>query len=165
LASPRSEPIREAEKIRFVDRVQHRYRRALDDFVFQRPDSERSLPPVGLRDIHPTHRLRSVRSSLQPFGKILEIFLQLLPVVPPCLPVHAWRGFFLQAEVSHAQRFQVVDVVQERCEPQLLILSCCLTYPLQRTRRVKQQDRKSTRLNSSHVAISYAVFCLKKKKK
>src|SRR5439155_6232073 len=26
------------------------------------------------------------------------------------------------------------------------------------------QDRKSTRLNSSHVAISYAVFCLKKKK-
>src|SRR5439155_13286383 len=28
-----------------------------------------------------------------------------------------------------------------------------------------EQDRKSTRLNSSHVAISYAVFCLKKKKK
>src|SRR5690625_6615481 len=27
------------------------------------------------------------------------------------------------------------------------------------------QDRKSTRLNSSHVAISYAVFCLKKKDK
>src|SRR5690349_24153808 len=30
---------------------------------------------------------------------------------------------------------------------------------------VKQVDRKSTRLNSSHVEISYAVFCLKKKKK
>src|SRR5690625_5426147 len=29
----------------------------------------------------------------------------------------------------------------------------------------RRQDRKSTRLNSSHVAISYAVFCLKKKKK
>src|SRR5690625_6771649 len=28
---------------------------------------------------------------------------------------------------------------------------------------VRTQDRKSTRLNSSHVAISYAVFCLKKK--
>src|SRR5437870_10305589 len=28
-----------------------------------------------------------------------------------------------------------------------------------------KRDRKSTRLNSSHVAISYAVFCLKKKKK
>src|SRR3712207_8276917 len=30
---------------------------------------------------------------------------------------------------------------------------------------VFEQDRKSTRLNSSHANISYAVFCLKKKKK
>src|SRR5436309_11146787 len=29
---------------------------------------------------------------------------------------------------------------------------------------IVRQDRKSTRLNSSHVKISYAVFCLKKKK-
>src|SRR5437868_9806686 len=31
--------------------------------------------------------------------------------------------------------------------------------------RDRETDRKSTRLNSSHVSISYAVFCLKKKKK
>src|SRR5438874_7164661 len=31
--------------------------------------------------------------------------------------------------------------------------------------RRRQPDRKSTRLNSSHVEISYAVFCLKKKKR
>src|SRR5258708_15121729 len=30
---------------------------------------------------------------------------------------------------------------------------------------VEKEDRKSTRLNSSHQIISYAVFCLKKKKK
>src|SRR5690349_22886781 len=34
-----------------------------------------------------------------------------------------------------------------------------------RVRRRSAIDRKSTRLNSSHVEISYAVFCLKKKKK
>src|SRR2546426_7552438 len=34
--------------------------------------------------------------------------------------------------------------------------------PLERVIRI---DRKSTRLNSSHLVISYAVFCLKKKKK
>src|SRR5437660_9814537 len=34
-----------------------------------------------------------------------------------------------------------------------------------RLARNRRRDRKSTRLNSSHVAISYAVFCLKKKKK
>src|SRR5206468_9917774 len=33
------------------------------------------------------------------------------------------------------------------------------------TLRVLGEDRKSTRLNSSHDQISYAVFCLKKKKK
>src|SRR3989454_9149990 len=33
-----------------------------------------------------------------------------------------------------------------------------------RTRQARVLDRKSTRLNSSHLVISYAVFCLKKKK-
>src|SRR5437773_4732544 len=32
-------------------------------------------------------------------------------------------------------------------------------------RQIDREDRKSTRLNSSHITISYAVFCLKKKKK
>src|ERR1039458_8153572 len=136
LAAPWPEPIRKTEKVRFVDSVQHLDRRALDDFVFQRRDSERSLPPVGLRDIHPTHRLRSIRSSLQPFRELLDIHFQLLAVVPPRLSVHTGRSFLLQSEVGHAQCFQVVDVVQQRREPQLLILSCRLTYPLQRTRRV-----------------------------
>src|SRR5438309_9325600 len=34
----------------------------------------------------------------------------------------------------------------------------------QRILRTAERDRKSTRLNSSHSSISYAVFCLKKKK-
>src|SRR5262245_63874502 len=34
-----------------------------------------------------------------------------------------------------------------------------------RSRRFDSRDRKSTRLNSSHLGISYAVFCLKKKTK
>src|SRR2546426_3504912 len=34
-----------------------------------------------------------------------------------------------------------------------------------RSSRAHGKDRKSTRLNSSHLVISYAVFCLKKKKK
>src|SRR3712207_8253402 len=36
--------------------------------------------------------------------------------------------------------------------------------PAEVDRRVEVKDRKSTRLNSSHANISYAVFCLKKKK-
>src|SRR5690606_16863162 len=38
-------------------------------------------------------------------------------------------------------------------------------YPMfAENRRLERRDRKSTRLNSSHVKISYAVFCLKKNK-
>src|SRR2546430_7428309 len=52
------------------------------------------------------------------------------------------------------------------------IAACCRLLPpfffaalvLPRRRRI-HTDRKSTRLNSSHSQISYAVFCLKKKKK
>src|SRR5438094_5714523 len=39
------------------------------------------------------------------------------------------------------------------------------SFPLRNTKLHSQRDRKSTRLNSSHRTISYAVFCLKKKKK
>src|SRR5437868_12979160 len=38
------------------------------------------------------------------------------------------------------------------------------TFKVKATNETGTGDRKSTRLNSSHVSISYAVFCLKKKK-
>src|SRR5690625_5664751 len=48
---------------------------------------------------------------------------------------------------------------------EVLIIVAALSIQDPRERPLGQEDRKSTRLNSSHVAISYAVFCLKKKKK
>src|SRR5438128_4061308 len=41
----------------------------------------------------------------------------------------------------------------------------CLTIALAAGEGTRMRDRKSTRLNSSHGSISYAVFCLKKKTK
>src|SRR5205807_10332178 len=50
----------------------------------------------------------------------------------------------------------------ERQQASLLVYPrACQRDPLHEQRK----DRKSTRLNSSHLVISYAVFCLKKKKK
>src|SRR5438477_8585497 len=43
------------------------------------------------------------------------------------------------------------------------LLACY--FPARQEQQWQQRDRKSTRLNSSHMSISYAVFCLKKKKK
>src|SRR5690606_40357953 len=48
----------------------------------------------------------------------------------------------------------IVYLMLYACVPEFLMLSPFLIL----------KDRKSTRLNSSHVKISYAVFCLKKKK-
>src|SRR5207253_3641455 len=70
---------------------------------------------------------------------------------------------------SHAEKLQMklegpqVGFHRKIREPTInrpgLALSGFYTYFAE-----KRVDRKSTRLNSSHVAISYAVFCLKKKK-
>src|SRR5256885_12946371 len=40
-----------------------------------------------------------------------------------------------------------------------------LGWAVRSIEKARRQDRKSTRLNSSHLVISYAVFCLKKKNK
>src|SRR2546426_2818018 len=46
-----------------------------------------------------------------------------------------------------------------------LFVSCDRVVTGKRRNPLTEGDRKSTRLNSSHLVISYAVFCLKKKKK
>src|SRR2546422_7493284 len=61
-------------------------------------------------------------------------------------------------------------VDQERLEDLTFVVALATATPAQRhivaiDRPRAGEDRKSTRLNSSHGYISYAVFCLKKKKK
>src|SRR2546430_7065274 len=57
--------------------------------------------------------------------------------------------------------------IRFRCRPRSWLVPARLPRALlsgfSREPRLHQQDRKSTRLNSSHSQISYAVFCLKKK--
>src|SRR5690625_431249 len=54
----------------------------------------------------------------------------------------------------------VIEILRNKSEK----VSAFLTNDFEETIGINDRDRKSTRLNSSHVAISYAVFCLKKKK-
>src|SRR3712207_8596217 len=56
----------------------------------------------------------------------------------------------------------LLEVVQDQQQP---LVGDVVEDPLRRGPAVRDvEDRKSTRLNSSHANISYAVFCLKKKK-
>src|SRR5437773_8219714 len=59
----------------------------------------------------------------------------------------------------------VVRTGQKFREPPAPVAAHEESDQLRRQNRPNGRDRKSTRLNSSHITISYAVFCLKKKKR
>src|SRR2546426_6100905 len=59
----------------------------------------------------------------------------------------------------------VEHVAEEGRHLHALLLRDRLHHEVGRVADVRVGDRKSTRLNSSHLVISYAVFCLKKKNK
>src|SRR2546426_2503263 len=63
------------------------------------------------------------------------------------------------------ERRQLPDTLSVRATADSVDLSLleALTPALRQVEGVFSTDRKSTRLNSSHLVISYAVFCLKKK--
>src|SRR3712207_7763330 len=75
-------------------------------------------------------------------------------------PQHAARQEFQQGEFERLEEFDCREFLTQ-CRAQLI------PSMVQQDGRFRgrQGDRKSTRLNSSHANISYAVFCLKKKKK
>src|SRR5690606_39541159 len=67
---------------------------------------------------------------------------------------------------GHVDRPQrVVGLFEVVVHDQVVIFSVVRELRASHFEPLCDQDRKSTRLNSSHVKISYAVFCLKKKKK
>src|SRR5699024_11493028 len=74
-----------------------------------------------------------------------EVERQVLDAVPDDL------RYFVQEVIRLARTYTALDDLEH-------YQTTRLTLPMRRA-----LDRKSTRLNSSHVSISYAVFCLKKK--
>src|SRR5690625_5600325 len=67
---------------------------------------------------------------------------------------------FKHPEQSITKRFIRQDTDPKNKNTDKVLEQLIEQYP---NGKLLQLDRKSTRLNSSHVAISYAVFCLKKK--
>src|SRR5690242_21242142 len=83
---------------------------------------------------------RPPRSTLFPYTTLFR------SGVPGLSCPDTTQQLHIKSRVAHA------EASDARRATGTIAISCC-------------SDRKSTRLNSSHMSISYAVFCLKKKKK
>src|SRR5207302_11499094 len=75
--------------------------------------------------------------------------------------------FFTDTATTEIYTLSLHDALPISASKGLLTLGAfyVVLHALPDRRAAGRLDRKSTRLNSSHVKISYAVFCLKKKKK
>src|SRR5207244_13286561 len=98
--------------------------------------------------------------------------LLLPPPPPPSPPLFPYTTLFRSHLLPHRKRHlhEQRDRVDARVVDENVDLTAAIrTHPfdhlgdLPLVGDVDTQDRKSTRLNSSHQIISYAVFCLKKK--
>src|SRR5690606_10927616 len=81
-----------------------------------------------------------------------------------------WKIVDLKKGVIQGEPFREFEIVNESNDEIIMIARRGTDYGVLSSTRgvvipIEYTDRKSTRLNSSHVKISYAVFCLKKKKK
>src|SRR3989442_8766208 len=101
--------------------------------------------------------------------RVLFFFFFLMIRRPPRSTLFPYTTLFRSGTVTRADQLRplfrrfLADTLQPAAQP--LDLDHRPAVEVERLRRGLERDRKSTRLNSSHVRISYAVFCLKKKKK
>src|SRR5436189_1700034 len=90
------------------------------------------------------------------FLSIFFLFFFLMIRRPPRSTLFPYTTLF--RSISACRKVNVTAAIWYSAEPSAALIAASVSSPLIR-------DRKSTRLNSSHRCISYAVFCLKKKKK
>src|SRR3712207_8843904 len=87
---------------------------------------------------------------------------------PPRSTLFPYTTLFRSRQMTHDLQDEVVGEDRMACNlvceyPDGTKVLATMMFDL-REGKISRQDRKSTRLNSSHANISYAVFCLKKKK-
>src|SRR6266508_6416443 len=123
-----------------------------------RPLSDRLGVLERLHHVNPDMRILAV--SRRPATHDLEA----MPAIKPDVALCHLGGLERQSLQSVRPR-DFLDAHQQEA-PEAAALACRIDpQPVDVDAAVAPLgDRKSTRLNSSHVAISYAVFCLKKKK-
>ena len=109
---------------------------------------------------------RPPRSTLFPYTTLFRsVFTDFIESLDP------GKRYFIQSDIDEFSQYKT-KVDDQIINEEMTFFNLVLNRFMERVDEAKtfypeilNTDRKSTRLNSSHKPISYAVFCLKKKKK
>src|SRR4051812_49573549 len=107
-----------------------------------------------------TDALRAHRETTRTGWRVLSSGGQALLVLAHLRKGETYRDLAVGFGVGTTSAYRYLP---EALQVLASLASCSCDAARERRRRLRL-DRKSTRLNSSHMSISYAVFCLKKKK-
>jgi hypothetical protein len=100
LAAPRSEPVREAEKILLVDGLQNIHDCLLDDLVLQTQNAEWPLGAVRLRDVCPSGRARPIAAPMHSVVQVLQFLFERFSVGLPCHAIDSRRSVPREREIA-----------------------------------------------------------------
>jgi hypothetical protein len=130
LATPRTEAVRETEKVFLVYLIEDGDHGLLDDLVLQRRNPQRALPPIGLPDVYPSRSLGPVCAAMHPTMQANKAFLQIGLILLPLYAVDSGASFSLEGIKAFPQPING-QVVEECDEPHLLIIPYCFPHTRQ----------------------------------
>src|SRR5699024_11828178 len=109
------------------------------------------------------YRIHRVLSMTRPFSPLF-LFTAPPPTANSTLSLHDALPIYTDSVSTH-QFSSAPNALQTASRSLQRIFTDSMAWAMSSVRSGQtNKDRKSTRLNSSHVSISYAVFCLKKKR-
>src|SRR6266487_2181610 len=120
LTASRPESVRETQKVLFPDLVENPPYRVLHYFVFQRRDSQWSLPPIAFRDPSSPRRLPLIGPSMDTPVQVANSPLPAFSIHSPRHSVHSRRSLLLQTVVTIPEPIDR-HMVQQGREPHLLV--------------------------------------------
>lgn len=94
---PEAEAVRETKEHPLVDGFQDHAQGLLHDLVLQGRYTDRPLPSIRLRDMHPSHRKRMVAAAMDPVLQVREASFEVLAVLAPRDPIDPSRRILLQS--------------------------------------------------------------------
>jgi hypothetical protein len=104
LTTPRSKPVRKAEKVLLIDRIEYLHRSTLDNFILQRRDPERPLSSIFFLDELTPRGQRPIGAAVNASMQIHKLGFQVLPVLVPRRAIHSRRRISLKLEIRRPQQ-------------------------------------------------------------